>query len=114
MTTDHLLATFRELLGSLETAHYLLDNLVRAAEHVPPQPGGPLTRRLNSPVLQNEIAARLLEEDGLCEVVDIWWESDGRRYHRLFSRPGGVDVAAIAARHGGGGHTAAAGYSTPA
>ncbi len=43
----------------------------------------------------------------------IWHQREGRRYVSLRSKPGTVDVSAIATRYGGGGHINAAGFSVP-
>ena len=63
-----------------------------------------------SPVLTSQIGERLCQGFPFCI---IWHQRDGRRYFSLRSKPGTVDVSAIAARHGGGGHVNAAGFSIP-
>ncbi len=63
-----------------------------------------------SPVLTSQIGERLGRGYPFCI---IWHQRDGRRYFSLRSKPGAADVSAIAARHGGGGHTNAAGFSVP-
>ncbi len=63
-----------------------------------------------SPVMTSQIGERLCREYPFCI---IWHQRDGRRYFSLRSKPGTVDVSAIAARHGGGGHVNAAGFSIP-
>ena len=63
-----------------------------------------------SPVMTSQIGERLCQGFPFCI---IWHEQDGRRYFSLRSRAGAVDVSAIAARNGGGGHVNAAGFSIP-
>lgn len=63
-----------------------------------------------SPVMTSQIGERLSRGYPFCI---IWHQRDGRRYFSLRSKPGTVDVSAIAARHGGGGHVNAAGFSIP-
>ncbi len=63
-----------------------------------------------SPVMTSQIGERLCQGFPFCI---IWHQRDGRRYFSLRSKPGTVDVSAIAARHGGGGHVNAAGFSIP-
>lgn len=63
----------------------------------------------NTPVLHGEVAARLAE-DGPFGIS--WYErEDGRYIYSLRSREDGVDVSAVAAAHGGGGHEHSAGFS---
>jgi uncharacterized protein len=63
-----------------------------------------------SSVLTSQIGERLSKNHPFCV---IWHDRDGRRYYSLRSRDDGADVAAIAMQYGGGGHTHAAGFSTP-
>ncbi len=63
-----------------------------------------------SPVMTSQIGERLCAGFPFCI---IWHQRDGRRFFSLRSKPGTVDVSAIAARHGGGGHVNAAGFSVP-
>ena len=63
-----------------------------------------------SPVMTSQIGERLCRGYPFCI---IWHQRNGRRYFSLRSKPGTVDVSAIAARHGGGGHANAAGFSFP-
>ncbi len=63
-----------------------------------------------SPVLNSQIGEPLCAGHPFCI---IWHQHDGRRYFSLRSRAGTTDVGAIAARHGGGGHVNAAGFSLP-
>ena len=63
-----------------------------------------------SPVMTSQIGERLCRGYPFCI---IWHQRNGRRYFSLRSKPGTVDVSAIAARHGGGGHVNAAGFSIP-
>ena len=50
-----------------------------------------------SPVMTSQIGERLCRGYPFCI---IWHQRDGRRYFSLRSKPGTVDVSAIAARHG--------------
>ena len=61
-----------------------------------------------SPVLTSQIGERLSSNHPFCV---IWHQRDGRRYFSLRSKTGGLSVASIAAKYGGGGHTHAAGFS---
>ncbi len=63
-----------------------------------------------SPVMTSQIGERLCQGFPFCI---IWHQRDGRRCFSLRSKSGTVDVSAIAARHGGGGHVNAAGFSIP-
>jgi len=63
-----------------------------------------------SPVMTSQIGERLCRDYPFCI---IWHQRNGRRYFSLRSKPGTADVSAIAARHGGGGHVNAAGFSIP-
>ena len=63
-----------------------------------------------SPVLTSQIGERLCPGFPFCI---IWHQREGRRYVSLRSKPGTVDISAIATRHGGGGHVNAAGFSVP-
>ncbi len=63
-----------------------------------------------SPVMTSQIGERLCKGYPFCI---IWHQRNGRRYFSLRSKPGTVDVSAIASRHGGGGHVNAAGFSIP-
>ena len=63
-----------------------------------------------SPIMTSHIGERLCREK---PFAIIWHQQEGRRYLSLRSRTGTTDVAKIAARYGGGGHTNAAGFSFP-
>lgn len=71
---------------------------------------GALVPVAQSSVLTSQIGERLSKDHPFCV---IWHDRDGRRYYSLRSRDDGADVAAIAMQYGGGGHTHAAGFSTP-
>lgn len=71
---------------------------------------GELVPVVQSAVLTSQIGERLSRNHPFCI---IWHDRDGRRYYSLRSRADGADVAAIAVRYGGGGHTHAAGFSIP-
>ena len=61
-----------------------------------------------SPILTSQIGEWLCQSYPFCI---IWHQQEDRRYFSLRSRGGTVDVSAIAARYGGGGHVNAAGFS---
>jgi hypothetical protein len=63
---------------------------------------------VQSSVLTSQIGERLSRDHPFCV---IWHDRDGRRYYSLRSRDDAADVAAIAMKYGGGGHTHAAGFS---
>lgn len=65
---------------------------------------------VQSAVLTSQLGEWLCRDYPFCI---IWHDRDGRRYYSLRSRADGADVGAIAAAHGGGGHTHAAGFSVP-
>lgn len=68
---------------------------------------------VNSPVLQSEVGERLAFDRAFSVV---WFErADGKIVNSLRSRPPhGIDVSEIAKKHGGGGHAAAAGFTSDA
>jgi uncharacterized protein len=65
----------------------------------------------NAPVLISEVAGRLAE--GRPFGASWFVRSDGKQQWSLRSRDGGVDVAEVARRRGGGGHRNAAGFEGP-
>lgn len=65
---------------------------------------------VNTPFLQSEAGNALAET--LAPVAILWYDRSGTRRYSLRSN-GTVDVAALAARFGGGGHKAAAGFTLP-
>ncbi|MDZ4853537.1 MAG: phosphoesterase [Nitrospirota bacterium] len=65
---------------------------------------------VHSAIFRSELGERLSVGVPFCLV---WYERAGRRYVSLRSSKSGADVAVIAARHGGGGHCRAAGFSLP-
>lgn len=65
---------------------------------------------VQSAILTSQIGERLAKGRPFCL---IWHDKDGRRYFSMRSAPDGLDVAAIATLHGGGGHIHAAGFSVP-
>ena len=69
---------------------------------------GHAVRMANTPILQSEVAGALAEGRPFGVA---WYEVGGRRYYSLRSRDGGIDVAEIAKRFGGGGHAKASGFS---
>jgi oligoribonuclease NrnB/cAMP/cGMP phosphodiesterase (DHH superfamily) len=66
---------------------------------------------VNATVLFSDIAGELANERpfGAC----YFDREDGKRQWSLRSRDGGIDVAEIAKKHGGGGHRNAAGFEEP-
>jgi len=66
--------------------------------------------------LVSETASRALEMFDDVDLTLTYFdlaarqEGPGKRIHSMRARSGGVDVSAIAKRHGGGGHPAAAGF----
>ncbi len=69
---------------------------------------GHMVPAVHSAVLTSQIGEYLSEKHPFCL---IWHQKDGRRYFSLRSKAGGISVADIAAKYGGGGHTHAAGFS---
>lgn len=65
---------------------------------------------VQSAILTSQIGERLSHGRSFCL---IWHDRDGRRYFSLRSGEKGADVARIAVKYGGGGHTHAAGFSVP-
>jgi len=64
----------------------------------------------NSPIWPSEIGHELVKKKGPLAI--IWSEKNGLRHVSMRS-DGTVDVSKIAAKHGGGGHKAAAAFSVP-
>lgn len=69
---------------------------------------GHIVPAVHSAVLTSQIGEHLSDKHPFCL---IWHQKDGRRYFSLRSKTGGISVADIAAKYGGGGHTHAAGFS---
>jgi hypothetical protein len=65
---------------------------------------------VQSAILTSQVGERLSAGHPFCV---IWHDREGRRYYSLRSHERGADVAAIATKYGGGGHTHAAGFSVP-
>jgi len=65
---------------------------------------------VQSAILTSQIGEHLTASYPYCL---IWHDRNERRYFSLRSREGGADVAKIAVKYGGGGHTHAAGFSVP-
>jgi oligoribonuclease NrnB/cAMP/cGMP phosphodiesterase (DHH superfamily) len=65
---------------------------------------------VQSAILTSQIGERLSPGRPFCL---IWHDREGRRYFSLRSEEKGADVAKIAVKYGGGGHTHAAGFSVP-
>jgi oligoribonuclease NrnB/cAMP/cGMP phosphodiesterase (DHH superfamily) len=68
---------------------------------------------VQSGVLTSQVGERLSRDYPTARFCVIWHDKDGRRYYSLRSRSDGADVAAIATKFWGGGHTHAAGFSVP-
>ncbi|NKB81416.1 MAG: hypothetical protein GKS05_05925 [Nitrospirales bacterium] len=86
----------------------LIDQIAREAVLVSFE--GEWVLAVYSPILTSQIGERLCQEK---PFAIIWHQQEGRRYVSLRSRAGTTDVAQIATRYGGGGHTNAAGFSFP-
>lgn len=97
-----------EGLAILRQEDVLLTKIVKEAVLVDFE--GETVPAVYSPVLTSQIGERLCRGYPFCI---IWHQRNDRRYFSLRSRPGTVDVSAIAARHGGGGHVNASGFSVP-
>lgn len=65
---------------------------------------------VQSAILTSQIGEQLSPGRPFCL---IWHDRNGRRHFSLRSEEGGADVARIAVKYGGGGHTHAAGFSVP-
>ena len=94
--------------GILRHENVLIDKMV--AEAVMVNFEGETVPAIYSPVLTSQIGERLSKDH---PFGIIWHQRNGRRYFSLRSRAGGLSVAKISARYGGGGHTHAAGFSIP-
>lgn len=89
-------------------AKKIIDRLVLKA--APVKFAGYKTLAVNSPILQSEIGHALTKK--LPPIGIVWSEKEGGIRVSLRSN-GKVDVSKIAAKYGGGGHKAAAGFSFP-
>lgn len=94
--------------GILRLEQRLIDSIVKEAVQVDFE--GETVPAVYSPIMTSQIGERLCQGFPFCI---IWHQQEGRRYFSLRSRSGTVDVSAIAARYGGGGHVNAAGFSIP-
>lgn len=94
--------------GILRYENSLIDKMVKEAIVV--KFAGHLVPIVHSSILTSQIGERLSKDNPFCV---IWHQKDCRRYFSLRSKKGGISVAKIAARFGGGGHTHAAGFSIP-
>ncbi|GJL64479.1 MAG: hypothetical protein NPIRA04_31330 [Nitrospirales bacterium] len=92
--------------GILRHENVLIDKMIVEAAMVNFE--GETVPAVYSPVLTSQIGERLSKDH---PFGIIWHQRNGRRYFSLRSRSGGISVADIAARYGGGGHTHAAGFS---
>ena len=107
---DNLEQPMLELEGRaiLRLEHSLIGKIIEEAVLVEFE--GETVPAVYSPVMNSQIGERLCAGHPFCI---IWHQQHGRRYFSLRSRAGTTDVGAIAARHGGGGHVNAAGFSLP-
>lgn len=92
----------------LRLEHALIGKIIEEAVLVNFE--GEMVPAVYSPIMNSQIGERLCAGHPFCI---IWHQHDGRRYFSLRSRAGMADVGAIAARHGGGGHVNASGFSLP-
>ncbi len=69
---------------------------------------GAIVPAVQTAILTSQVGNRLATQHPFCVM---WHDHEGRRYYSMRSREDGVDVGAIAAAFGGGGHTHAAGFS---
>ena len=92
----------------LRLEHAMIGKIIEEAVLV--QFEGETVPAVYSPVMNSQIGERLCAGH---PFGIIWHQQNGRRYFSLRSRAGTTDVGAIAARHGGGGHVNAAGFSLP-
>ncbi|GJL50464.1 DHHA1 domain-containing protein [Candidatus Nitrospira salsa] len=92
--------------GILRHENGLIDKMIVEAAMVNFE--GETVPAVYSAVLTSQIGERLSKDH---PFGIIWHQRNGRRYFSLRSRSGGISVADIAARYGGGGHTHAAGFS---
>jgi oligoribonuclease NrnB/cAMP/cGMP phosphodiesterase (DHH superfamily) len=105
---DSLRQDILEMEGAaiLRLEKVLIDDIVR--ESILVNFEGETVPAVYSPILTSQIGERLCQGYPFCL---IWHQQEDRRYFSLRSRAGTVDVSAIAARYGGGGHVNAAGFS---
>ncbi len=105
---DSLRQDILEMEGAaiLRLEKVLIEDIVRESILVTFE--GETVPAVYSPILTSQIGERLCQKYPFCI---IWHQQEDRRYFSLRSRAGTVDVSAIAARFGGGGHVNAAGFS---
>lgn len=90
----------------LRHEHNLVEQILKGMAWVKFE--GEIVPCVQSAILTSQIGEHLTEK---CAFCLIWHDRQGRRYFSLRSREGGADVAKIAVKYGGGGHTHAAGFS---
>ena len=98
----------REGRAILRFEHELVKKIIRHAIWVRFE--GQAVPCVQSAVLTSQIGEQLSSGWPFCL---IWHDHNGRRHFSLRSEQAGADVAKIAVKYGGGGHTHAAGFSVP-
>lgn len=94
--------------GILRYENILVDKITEEAIMIEFE--GERVPSIYSPILTSQIGERFAQAH---PFGVIWHQRGNRRYFSLRSRSGGISVAQIAAKYGGGGHTHAAGFSVP-
>lgn len=92
----------------LRFEHQLVKKILRQAVMV--RFDGVTVPCVQSAILTSQIGEQLSPGHPFCLV---WHDRNGQRYFSLRSQQGAADVAKIAVKYGGGGHTHAAGFSVP-
>ncbi len=92
----------------LRYEHELVKKIIRNVVWV--QFEGETVPCVHSAILTSQIGEQLSPGRPFCL---IWYDRHGLRHFSLRSEQGGTDVAKIAVKYGGGGHTHAAGFSVP-
>jgi uncharacterized protein len=98
----------REGRAILRFEHELVKRIIRHAIWVRFE--GQTVPCVQSAILTSQIGEQLSSGWPFCL---IWHDRSGRRHFSLRSEQAGADVAKIAVKYGGGGHTHAAGFSVP-
>src|SRR5437879_6022696 len=108
LTAVTLVRLEREGCAILRYEHELVQKIIRHVVWV--QFEGETVPCVQSAILTSQIGEQLSPGRPFCL---IWHDRHGRRHFSLRSEQGGTDVAKIAVKYGGGGHTHAAGFSVP-
>jgi uncharacterized protein len=98
----------REGRAILRFEHELVKKIIRQTVWVRFE--GQTVPCVQSAILTSQIGEQLSSGWPFCL---IWHDRSGRRHFSLRSEQAGADVAKIAVKYGGGGHTHAAGFSVP-